>query len=531
MYVLNSPTPLPYPFAVSFTALSILALIFVRLLYNGSRVSFSIPGPALAKVSDLWRFYQQNRPEGLRQPLLRLHSKYGPFVRYGVRSVSISHPSAIPVIYGSRAGFVTAPSYRVLVGISKGREVSSLVSTADETQHRDLRRSIASAFTPTGVLALEPAIGQSILDFKSFLTSKSHSRESFNLANVVLLFTMDSAARQAFSESRGYLSSGHDVDGSIALIRARFTHWGRWSSLPGLERLIYRNPISMRRKQTPSSMAAEANRQLSARISTANTEVKPQQDFFEPQRDLLSSFLLASSTNPHLLDRKGIVGMLMSTISGAGDTTASTLTGILFYLMKNPKDMETLRSELDSHNILGKTVPESSEVSKLPFLNAVIKESMRCFSSATWPIERVVPAGGVTIEGTFIPEGTSVGVLPAAVHLNTEIYGSDANIFRPSRWLEANEQTLRAMETSHMGFSRGRRVCLGQNIAVMQMKKTLAVVLQNFEVRLGWDLEKKGLAHIEQMNFENPDAELEADFRPAVATLSPLMVRVWERAK
>ena len=82
MYVLNSPTAPPYPFTLSFIALSLLALIFFRLLYNGSRLSFSIPGPAVAKVSDLWRFYKQNRPEGLRQPLLRLHSKHGPLVRY-----------------------------------------------------------------------------------------------------------------------------------------------------------------------------------------------------------------------------------------------------------------------------------------------------------------------------------------------------------------------------------------------------------------------------------------------------------------
>lgn len=50
-------------------------------------------------------------------------------------------------------------------------------------------------------------------------------------------------------------------------------------------------------------------------------------------------------------------------------------------------------------------------------------------------MERLVPAGGVTIAGMFFPEGTSVGCLPLAVHHNVKIFGNDAHVFRPERWL------------------------------------------------------------------------------------------------
>ena len=58
-----------------------------------------------------------------------------------------------------------------------------------------------------------------------------------------------------------------------------------------------------------------------------------------------------------------------------------------------------------------------------------------------------------------------------------------------------------------MGFSKGRRVCLGQNIAVMQMKKVIPMLVLNFNIELA-----------------DPHARLDADFSPAVACLKPLMV-------
>lgn len=84
--------------------LALLALCFWRLYSNWSKLNH-IPGPSLAGLSDYWRAWYQRRGE-LRGKLIELHEQYGPVVRYGVRSVSVNDPSAVDVIYGSRAGFV-----------------------------------------------------------------------------------------------------------------------------------------------------------------------------------------------------------------------------------------------------------------------------------------------------------------------------------------------------------------------------------------------------------------------------------------
>ncbi|KAK3674138.1 hypothetical protein LTR78_005985 [Recurvomyces mirabilis] len=475
----------------------LVTLIVYRLFTNWAHLR-QAPGPFLASLTDLWRaWYQYNGK--LRGELLKLHQQHGPIVRYGVRSISISDPSVVNVVYGSRAGFTTADSYNVLIGISNGKEVASLVSTNDEARHGALRRSVAGAFTQTNVMDYEPHVHESILELLELLSRKS----TMDLAQIMLYYTMDSAARFAFAEPLGCLASGTDVGGSIQTIRDRFNHWGWWSSIPALERLVYRNPIALRSKRALSSMAATAVKKLQDRAS------KPQATGQTP--DLLTRFLESSRANPDVLDKTGIIGMLMSTISGAGDTTATTVNASLYWLMKHPDALARLRQELMDAQI-DRPVPQYNQVSKLLYLNAVIKESMRLFPTAVWPIERRVPEGGATIAGVQFPEGTSVGCLVIALHLNPSVFGQDAQQFRPERWLTEDADMLKKMEQAHMGFSRGRRVCLGQHIAVLQIKKVIPALVMGFEISL-----------------VDPHAELKADFSPAVACLEPLMVKVQRR--
>lgn len=121
----------------------------------------------------------------------------------------------------------------------------SLVSTSDEAKHGALRRSVATAFSSTRALDYEPFIDQTIPD----LVSALQRHETVDLAEMLLFYSMDAANRVSFNESLGCLDSENDIGGMIQLIRDRFNHWGWWSSIPGLERLVYRNPIAMHRNR------------------------------------------------------------------------------------------------------------------------------------------------------------------------------------------------------------------------------------------------------------------------------------------
>lgn len=62
------------------------------------------------------------------------------------------------------------------------------------------------------------------------------------------------------------------------------------------------------------------------------------------------------------------------------------------------------------------------------------------------------------------------------------MFGPDASVYNPERWIRVDEQKRRDMERSAMGFSWGRRVCMGQHLARIQMKKLLASLITAFEV-------------------------------------------------
>ncbi|KAI8959748.1 hypothetical protein F5Y11DRAFT_292133 [Daldinia sp. FL1419] len=135
---------------------------------------------------------------------------------------SISDPEVINIVYGSRVGFITADSYKVLIRIQNGKEVPRLVSTSDETRHGALRRSVANAFTPTPVLDYERWIDMTIEELMDLMSKK----ETIDLSSTILWYTMDAARRFSFGEPLRCLRTEGDVNGSIQLVRDRFNHWG-----------------------------------------------------------------------------------------------------------------------------------------------------------------------------------------------------------------------------------------------------------------------------------------------------------------
>lgn len=298
-------------------------------------------------------------------------------------------------------------------------------------------------------------------------------------------FGLDAASGFAFNTPKGCLAADTDIAGMIAVTRERMRHWSRWGSIPGVERLLYRNPIAMRTRKAPQSgIVTAARTQLAQRMKT------PQKDSETP--DLLTRFLEAMERNPETLNESSVISLLMSMIAAGSDTSSNAVAATMFHLMKNPTKLAKLQEELEDSD-LSRPIPAYSQVSKLSYLHAVIKEAIRLFPALTHPIERLVPAGGTTIVGTFLPQGTSVGCLQLAMHLNPKVFGEDVEVFRPERWLEASAEQLRVMEVAHIGFGRGRRVCIGQNIAMMEMKKVIPAMLMGFEVSLAPRLHRKVL--------------------------------------
>lgn len=108
-------------------------------------------------------------------------------------------------------------------------------------------------------------------------------------------------------------------------------------------------------------------------------------------------------------------------------------------------------------------------------------QALRVHPGVQLSMGRIVPEKGMALCGTFIPAGYWIGVNPAVVHFDREVFGDDADQFRPERWLESSAAT---MDKYMLHFGAGTRTCIGKNISLAEIHKLIPDVLRNFELEM-----------------------------------------------
>lgn len=194
------------------------------------------------------------------------------------------------------------------------------------------------------------------------------------------------------------------------------------------------------------------------------------------------------------------------------DTTAISFRSLFYHLMHTPAAYEKLQAEIDQAFEDGRLseTPTFQEASKLPYLDACIKEGLRVYPGAQlcksavrhWvysiragsdslceilALPRVVPKEGMTLCGKFIPGGYIVGCNAAVVQQDKKIFGEDAASFNPDRWLD--QERANHMDKYMMAFGFGTRTCLGKNIARIQLYKLSPLIIRHFKLEF-WDSDK-----------------------------------------
>ena len=157
-------------------------------------------------------------------------------------------------------------------------------------------------------------------------------------------------------------------------------------------------------------------------------------------------------------------------------------------MLRTPDCYSKLQEELDTHFQPVSTATTSNyfqtrfaEARELPYLSACIQEAFRIHCAFGMFIERIVPPSGATICGELIPGGTIVGCHPWVVQRDKGTFGEDCDRYRPDRWL-TDTDTTRKMERAMLQFGAGSHVCLGQNIALLEIYKLVPSLLRTYEV-------------------------------------------------
>ncbi|KAL5585651.1 hypothetical protein FOVSG1_013343 [Fusarium oxysporum f. sp. vasinfectum] len=470
-----------YMIAVIFASLLLLKVLLTIFQHLFSNLR-SIQGPWIARWTYSW--YTWKVSQGSFESVNReLHKKYGPIVRYAPNRYSFSDLDAVKVIYGLGTSFPKSPWY---IPWGKSGD-NNLFNELNLAKHSHDRKQLQSTYSMSSLVNYEAFVDDCAALLKNRLSELYAANQVINMHHWFQCYAFDVIGMITYGKRLGFLDKGEDVENVISALGDII----RYSTMvgivaPSLHNIIF--PIMNSLPGTKGTGGSFVTEFTEERIREAQSKPKAVilEDSDATTQSFLAKFIAKNSKSPDVFTSRHVLqGCLINMVAGS-DTTAISLSAVLYYLLKNPKCMAKLREEVDTFSANGQLSNHVTykESQAMPYLQAVIKEALRLHPATGLPLERVVPKGGATISGRFFPESTIVGINTWVAHLDRGVFGQDAESFSPERWLQDDAERIAAMNRFWMPFGLGSRTCIGRHISMLEMCKLIPAMIRDFEFTL-----------------------------------------------
>ncbi|KAL0896345.1 hypothetical protein Bca101_080306 [Brassica carinata] len=196
--------------------------------------------------------------------------------------------------------------------------------------------------------------------------------------------------------------------------------------------------------------------------------------------DFVDALLELTKEDEVELNTNDFVHLLLDLFGAGTDTNSSTVEWAMAELLRNPKTMEKAQAEID--RVIGqKGFVEESDISELPYLQAVVKEVFRLHPAAPLLVPRKVESD-VEVLGYMVPKDTQVLVNVWAIGRDPSVWENPTR-FDPERFL-GKETDVRGRDYELTPFGAGRRICPGLPLAVKIVPLMLASLLYSFDWKL-----------------------------------------------
>lgn len=338
----------------------------------------------------------------------------------------------------------------------------SSFSTRDDALHNAIRSKLIPGYSGKEVDNLHQLVQDQVQGLVQLLdkhVTEGDGSRIIDMAQKVQYFALDTISSLAFDKPFGFMEHDQDkfryiettgntvyilvatalIPGVISLIQSPYLQWIAPSikDMAGIGDVI----------KTAEKVVAERY--------GANPLVK---------RDMLGSFV------KHGFSQKDAETEALIQIIAGSETTATAIQATILHIITSPHIYSRLQSEIDTaaeERRISSPV-SNAEAQSLEYLQAVILEGLRMFPPAAALYPKVCDQDQVVC-GVPIPAGTNLAWSPWSIMRNEDVFGKDANLFRPERWLGQSKN--RAMEqTVMMAFASGSRwECLGKNIAQLEL--------------------------------------------------------------
>nr|POE74395.1 cytochrome p450 monooxygenase [Quercus suber] len=439
-----------------FLFLALLALftyLVFAALQTRDRLS-AFKGPYLASVSESWLFWQSIRRRVMGSNLALLQ-RHGDFARIGPNLLITSNPDMLRHMAAPRSTWTRSHWYSFFRFES---ETNNVFSTRDEKEHSYLRSKLGPAYSGRAVNNLESSIEYQIRNLLRYVekyATVAHKR--MDMVHMAHYFTLDVLSQIAFGDAFGFLEADADL--------YDYTKTGA-QFYPILELVI--------------------NHQAIYSIISL---------------PWVLGFLAPKDSDQKLSESQAMSEAGVQILAGS-DSTSSTIQSTMLRIVSNPRVYTTLQREIDDYittkGLDPNSIIQDVDARQLPYLQAVIWEGLRVNPPLFGLQTKLAPPEGDTINGVFFPGGVKVAFCPLALTTRQDVFGPDADLFRPERWIEADETThAKYFSTTELIFGSGRYGCLGRNIGLLELNKVYFELLRRFNFAIANPLKpvKKSVEH------------------------------------
>ncbi|OHW96143.1 cytochrome p450 [Colletotrichum incanum] len=428
-----------------------------------------IRGPPCAGFSPWWLLravYSGN----MHLKFYEANQQYGSLVRVGPKDVVTSDPDLMRHMLGVRTKYTRSDWYHAM---RLDPRHDNVLSTRDDATHTKLRSQMAGGYSGKEVTNLEAKIDDNVLRFMGLIDTYASENKRFDFGLKTQYFTLDVISDLAFGQPFGDLTSDSDVHDYIHTTEQNMPSIVVATVLPWVLTML---SWPLLRRLLPSERDATGlGKLIRMAKEIAGERFGPSK---KTKQDMLGSFVA------HGLTQEEASSEILMQILAGSDTTATAIRATLLHIITNRRVLTALCAEIKEARPSWPVVTEA-EARKMRYLQAVIKEGLRIFPAVVGQMSKEVPKGGDTFKGVYLPEGTRIGYGAWGIFRRAEVWGQDADEFRPDRWLEADAERSRLMETTlELVFGHGKWKCLGRNVAMMELQKVFVELLRRYELVL-----------------------------------------------
>jgi benzoate 4-monooxygenase len=452
----------------------------------------NIPGPWYAVYTKWWMAYKTFK--GIRAVTIHdLHRRYGPWVRIAPEEVSTCDTEAIAPIYGVNSKFVKTDFYTYQLRGFEGPEFLELFTYSNRQAHATRRRQLANLFSMSTLIEYEPVIADNVKRCMDLIASENQEGRLSNLYDWWHYLSMDIVCELAFGSTFNMLKEGtknpyiKDMYGSLAIepVRWHFGWLNKFTAWAPFKFICDAEACSVRAFDKGVRMVQEYKQ---------NPERKR-------SKDLLQRMLDARDNEGRPLPDNSLNVQATSFLLGGSHTTSSSLTWIVWRILKTPAIRKRLVEELDEAlaGLPRNAVPTHQKLEKLTYLNYIIKEGLRIDTAVPGSVPRYVPPGGAHINGRVLPAGSIISMQSYTCHRDPTVF-SNPDEFLPERWADETPE----MRKSYVPFGAdGPRKCIGMWLAYLELRVILASLFYRFDLSFAYNITDESMG-MHELWLANP---------------------------